>query len=298
MTKLTHDEAGYPVLLSDGAEVSAGGSQEAQSLNGNAGRAATAIAKLTHDEAGFPVLLADGAKASVTVKESPSANGNGPQKPVQGMGRPAHVDSMEWARRMDAVRDFAREFETFTVQDVEELLRGRSNRALTPEEIASFTADVHDQQLNDLVDMLDRAERGTLRGRRTVKVTAPKGYIRKTVNALSDDELKQVAQRLRARGWNDKQIVKLQNRLPEARRPNLEGLNEVDIARVEYDIEHAGSVNMLDAVRDLVVEVASHLPAPIIKVDTPVVTRKNVIRDDQTGLLIGIEEVRADGGPT
>jgi hypothetical protein len=127
---------------------------------------------------------------------------------------------------MDAVRAAAREFEQFSDQDIKEFLKGRTNRELSESEIQAFLADVRAQQLDDLVDVLDQNERGKLRSRRFVRVTAPRGYTRKTLNGLSDQELQSLVRRLRANGWNDKQVNAFAKRLPEKKQGIVEGLSE------------------------------------------------------------------------
>jgi hypothetical protein len=127
---------------------------------------------------------------------------------------------------MDAVRAAAREFEQFSDQDIREFLKGRTNRELSESEIQAFLSDVRAQQLDDLVDVLDQNERGKLRSRRFVRVTAPRGYTRKTLNGLSDQELQSLVRRLRANGWNDKQVNAFAKRLPEKKQGILEGLSE------------------------------------------------------------------------
>jgi hypothetical protein len=106
------------------------------------------------------------------------------------------------------------------------VLEGRTNRELSESEIQAFLADVRAQQLDDLVDVLDQNERGKLRSRRFVRVTAPRGYTRKTLNGLSDQELQSLVRRLRANGWNDKQVNAFAKRLPEKKQGIVEGLSE------------------------------------------------------------------------
>lgn len=148
---------------------------------------------LAIDNDGFPVLLAD----------KPVE----PEVTAPGLHvAPKGIDGSEWARRQDAVRAAAREFESFKTQDAREWLRGVTKRALTDQEVASFVADVDTQVVSDLVDVLDQQQRGVLRGRRTVRVIAPRGYMRKALASLSDEQLSEVKDRLLARGWNQKQV--------------------------------------------------------------------------------------------
>lgn len=188
---------------------------------------------LAEDEHGFPVML-EATKSAPTVSGNDAhgvSTGRFGAKPGKKDAQkeskstvssstvpPGGLDPSEWSRRMDAVREAAREFESYSEQDLTEWLRGRTNRQLTEGQISAFLADVRAQQVSDLVDILDNSERGVLRGRRFVRVRAPQGYTRKALNSLRDDELRSIAERLRARGWNDKQVQGLAKRLPEARR--------------------------------------------------------------------------------
>lgn len=180
------------------------------------------------DSNGYPVMLAD-----VVVAEKPSA----PTKPAPTTKTPQGVDGQEWARRTDAVREAAREFESFTSQDVTEHLRGRTLRDLTPAEIESFVADVRAQVISDLVDILDQRERGILRGRRYVRVHAPKGYTVKVMRSLEDAEVAQISDRLKARGWSDKQLKTFKDRLPEQQQKLAERVSgSSTIALTEKDV--------------------------------------------------------------
>lgn len=156
------------------------------------------MTNLSMDSQGFPVLLAAPVVDQVDAPADP---------PLIPSTRPTTMNHVEWARRMDAVREAAREFEQLTDQDLKERLRGVTNKPLDDTEISAFRADVRAVQLDDLVDLLDQAERGKLRGRRTVRVTAPRGYVLKTLKALSSVELGELVSRLSARGWSDKQIA-------------------------------------------------------------------------------------------
>lgn len=123
--------------------------------------------------------------------------------PVPAPAAPPPPDAAELARRRDAVRDAAREFETLSPQDVKERLRGTTTRTLGADEVSSFASDVRDQALDDMVDVLDQTIRGKKRGRRTVRLGAPRGYVKKALNAMTTDELRQLVARLSARGVDD-----------------------------------------------------------------------------------------------
>lgn len=157
------------------------------------------MTRLELDEAGYPVLLED-----VQVIDS-KVGSSSPEASSLG-------SLLELARRRDAVREAAREFEDLSDQDIKERLKGVTNRELSDNEIAIFREDVRSQVLDDLVDVLDQSTRGRLRSRRTVRVVAPKGYRRKTLNGLSEAERSEIEERLRARGWSE---IDIASALPE-----------------------------------------------------------------------------------
>lgn len=152
------------------------------------------MTRLELDEAGFPVLLEDANKTASSVGSTASD-----PTPV--------TESLEFTRRRDAVREAAREFEDLSDQDIKERLKGVTNRELSDNEIALFRQDVRAQVLDDLVDVLDQSTRGKLRSRRTVRIVSPKGYRRKTLNGMSEDERSEIKDRLQARGWTEHDVL-------------------------------------------------------------------------------------------
>lgn len=174
------------------------------------------------DSNGHPVIFAEpgtpsGSSGEGNTDDSTDVkSGDLPEAPLIPSTRPADINHVEWARRLDAVREAAREFEDLSDQDLRERLRGVTTKPLADTDVTAFRADVRAQQLDDLLDILDLGERGRLRRRRTVRIVAPNGYVRKTMNALTEEELRQLAGRLRARGWTDKQIkASLESKLPK-----------------------------------------------------------------------------------
>lgn len=148
------------------------------------------------DAHGFPILMSD---TIVELVSTPDASGDA------GVRQRPSAD--EAARRRDAVREAAREMEPLKEQDIKERLRGVTNRPLAADEIAVFVADVRAQVIDDMIDVLDQMVRGKLRGRRTLRLSSPRGYVRKTLHDMSDDDLIQVSARLRARGWDDDMVA-------------------------------------------------------------------------------------------
>lgn len=142
---------------------------------------------------------------------------------------PAGVDPAEWHRRMDAVREAAREFDHQSLQDIREFLLGKTKRPLSDTELRSFEEDVRRQRLSDLVDVLDNSIRrrvaDRLRFRRTVKVVPPRGWLRRSLAHLEDSEIADLHRRLLARGFSAEELQShLINRYPEDRRSRLVSL--------------------------------------------------------------------------
>jgi hypothetical protein len=156
------------------------------------------MTELVVDDSGWPVLL-DTAPAAADSTAEVQAPGGLPAPP-------SGVDPGEWDRRADAVRDAAREFENFGAQDAKEWVKGRTQRELGPVELGQFVMDVRQQVIADLSDILDQTEQGKLRSRRTVRVVAPRGYVRKTIKSLTPEETSALRTRLLARGWTVKQL--------------------------------------------------------------------------------------------
>lgn len=139
---------------------------------------------------------------------------------------PVNVDPVEWERRMDQVRNAAREFDPQDKEDLREWLQGKTNRDLTEEEIQDFLADVKRQRLSDLVDVLDHSIRRRValrtRGRRTLRVVPPRGWVRRTLAHLEDSDIVELHRRLRSRGFSAEELeTHLINRYPEDRRDKL-----------------------------------------------------------------------------
>jgi hypothetical protein len=179
------------------------------------------------DDHGFPVMLArpgPPVTAESTI-ETPTSSGNPSHGTASGRfglrrkGKPKSegrqntvssgvtVDELE--RREDAIRDAAREFHDMSEGDAQDFLAGRV-RDLAQVDIAAFLRDVRAQRLDDLIDVLDQSLRRAVsslkRSRRIVRVQAPKGWIRKTTNGLAEEEVRQIIDRLRARGWTAKDL--------------------------------------------------------------------------------------------
>lgn len=122
----------------------------------------------------------------------------------------ANVDPLEYKRMLDAVRDAAREFDTPDEGDIREFLAGRAANPAQVD-VAGFLARVQEQRLSDLADLIDQQLRsgGSLkRGRRTVKVSAPRGYTKRSIAQLSQPQVAEMTNRLVARGHDQENVEK------------------------------------------------------------------------------------------
>lgn len=226
------------------------------------------MTNISLDSSGFPLLLDEKPKE----KEEPAT----PPPPAPST-RPSSIQHSEWARRQDVVRDAAREFEELTEQDLKERLRGLTSKPFTSADLAQFRVDVRHQVLDDLVDVLDQQERGRLRGRRTVRLAAPRGYVRKTAGALTALESRNVRERLQARGWDKEQIEALDKKMPKPA--------EADELSVVVEYDESSEIE-----GDDLSSVISKMPAPVVNVTSaPRGPRKMVVNRDDKNLITSIE---------
>lgn len=122
------------------------------------------------------------------------------------MTKPEDVSWEEWSRRGDAVRTIAREFDEVDHGDIREFLTGRTTRELSDEEVGQIQHDVVAHRVRDIADILDEQLRSSSdrlkRARRTVRVQAPRGWLKKAFNSLDERAVGQVAARLMQRGFD------------------------------------------------------------------------------------------------
>ena len=179
---------------------------------------------------GEPVLALEGASVRLPVRsgnpyrQQAGRFGSGPGQtdrrkgardrrlpPVAGQGRRS-LDRQrpDVIRRRDAVVDAARSIEDLSnKQSLTDFVRRRwaGTRALTSMDIQSFVDDVRAQRLEDVVDTLDnRVREGVLKKNDSIRVSFPRGWVKRTIRGLSDDEVASVLDRLRARGWTEQQV--------------------------------------------------------------------------------------------
>jgi hypothetical protein len=197
--------------------------------------------EIDHDAGGYPILLAVRAPGQVAAQTTSGASvlrgarsGNANADPASGrfasgkrkkpgesivdvnplvvnrMGIPQGVTPEEWERRLDAIRDAAREFEEMGLGDAKEFLRGRV-ADLSKVDLEAFLAEVREQRIDDLIDVLDHQLRsqvvGNDRARRFVRLQAPRGFTKRLFASLTDDEVLKVATRLSNRGWDVDDLV-------------------------------------------------------------------------------------------
>lgn len=172
------------------------------------------------------------ARFEVPTKEVPISSIKDPEaenEPLLPSSLPEGVNPAEWARRMDAVRDAAREFDDQGLEDLREWLQGRTTRDLEEDELEELLTDIRRQRLSDLLDVLEHSIRRTLplrtRSRRTVRVAAPRGWVRRTLTGLDNSEIAELFRRLEARGFTSDELDgHLLKRFPEIRRNKLRAL--------------------------------------------------------------------------
>lgn len=174
------------------------------------------------DDSGAPILLVAGASVVVPTRSGNPAHevgsgrfgrfGSKDEKEEQAPSKP-QPDPAEGSqeRRRDAVVDAARSLASLEPSEIEKFMRSRwrGDRAITAADIASFAADVRTQRIHDVVDALDFRIRRAVNGRAGSKqthVSIPRGLATKSLAGLEREDLLRVFQRLRDRGWNDRQI--------------------------------------------------------------------------------------------
>ena len=184
-------------------------------------------------------------------------------------------------------------------------------RELTDEEVGQLLHDVTSQRVADITEVLDEQLRSTTermkRARRTVRVQAPRGWVRRAFGLLDERAVGQVAARLIQRG-HDPEIIKekvIARMKDEEARTNLNTKIDKEELSVEFD---AGALNQppmvsleqplsmeraLEFATDMAETVARNMPVPDIYVEVPVNVggaKKRVKRNSETGLIEEIEE--------
>lgn len=217
---------------------------------------------------------------------------------------PANVDPLDYKRMIDAVRDAARQFDVPEIGDIKEFLAGRAKSPDTVDAEA-FLQQVVEQKKADAVDLFDQAMRssGILpRGSRRVRLSAPRGYVRKLLNQMSADTQAEIMHRLEAKGHDEADVEAFFNsKVKEEKHAEAVTKKSAIAASDSWNSEGIAfeDVDFFDSTSDAVAmaeAIAKNLPQPIINV-TPQITveapkpfRKEVVRDDN-GFVTGVVEV-------
>lgn len=163
---------------------------------------------ILYDEGGNPVRLVD-SSILLAATEAPTA----PEPevaPLERSVKPEDVSWDEWSRRQDHVKSIAREYDAAEPGDIKDFLKGKTTRDLSDDEVAQLHHDIKAHRVGDITDVLDGQLRGTVdemkRGRRTVRVVAPKGWLKRAFNSLDQKGVEQVVARLVSRGHDTNTI--------------------------------------------------------------------------------------------
>jgi len=244
---------------------------------------------------GMPVELADVVGSGSSTIDANARSGN-PRHDTRsgkfGSGgakkrtpAPANVDPHEFARMVAAARDAAREFDDPQEGDIREFLAGRAKN-VDQVDIQGFLALVRQQRIADIADLLDQQFRSTndamKQGRRKVRVSAPKGFLRKAMNNLQPSEVDQIVSVVASRGHDEAEVKKWFE----------EKGHTVSFSAVEFDPEEEERVEFADAMRDAFREIEIKVDAPVT-VNIPEPKPRNLIptRDPDTKLITGVREV-------
>ena len=170
-------------------------------------------------------------------------------------------------------------------------------------------AEVREQRIDDLIDVLDNQLRtkvdGSQRARRFVRLQAPRGFVKRLFASLSDDEVIKVTTRLANRGWGvDDLVSQIISRVSKQdRRTQLEerfrssagqikklsdddwtvGRYRPDFEGEEFEFDddpqpvHVELPSMPQApsaleLADALGKVAAAMPVPVINVEAPQIT--------------------------
>lgn len=324
MSQPSHDldSNGYPILLA----VKAAGQVAAQTPSGATTRVAVRSGNPNRD-------TGSGRFGSGIRQPKGGAQADVNPIAVNRLGIPQGVTQEEWERRLDAIRDAAREFEEMDQGDAKEFLKGRVND-ISQVDVDAFLADVREQRIDDLIDVLDSQLRskveGARRARRLVRLQAPRGFVKRLFATLSDDEVIKVATRLQNRGWDAEDLItqvigrvnnqERKDRLAETFRglagavklADWQGRFRPDLDDVELIFEddeeprevHVEMPQLPTApsaleLADALGKVAASMPAPVVNVEAPHITVEapkpvnKRVIRDSQGNLAGIENAES-----
>jgi hypothetical protein len=214
----------------------------------------------------------------------------------------------EQMRMMDAVREAAREYDTPSEADIKEFVAGRAKDA-SKVDTQKFLDLTLEQRQNDLIDLLDnhlRSQGPLKRGRRKLRVSAPRGYLRRLLRSMDSDSIAQVSLRLRSIGHSDEEIdgffqkkfgeeVMSQVASKKAQMSETDNWIADDLYFSEDDWDDLDSGYETNPT-EMAQKIASNLPNPVINVtvQAPKNGKKIVKRDPITGLIESVEEEDED----
>lgn len=225
--------------------------------------------------------------------------------------KPEDASWEEWHRRQDAVRTIAREFDAVDHGDIREFLAGKTTRDLSDDEVGQILHDIQAQRVFDLTEIFDEQLRSgserLKRARRTVRVQAPRGWVKRAFSTLDERAVGQVAARLIQRGHDPETIKeKVVNRIrDEEVRANINTKIDNEELSVEFDagaftqppmvsLEQPISMERaLEFATEMAETVARNMPVPDIYVEVPVNvggTKKKIKRNAETGLIEEVED--------
>jgi hypothetical protein len=201
------------------------------------------MARLAVDDSGYPVLFADVPNAGTTTADANAKSGNpnhdtrsgkfgGGGSKDQPSIEQSNIDPLELKLLRDAVRDAARLSDGLTQEDAANFL-GKRMRDSSKLDMQKFLNSVREQRLEDLADILATQVKASVKGGNPkIKVTAPRGYAKRVLAGLSDDEVIGMAVRMERRGWGTSEIKRnLMARVGDDRREALEEKYGVEIEK-------------------------------------------------------------------
>lgn len=196
---------------------------------------------IEEDDNGAPIMLAVRKPGQVAAQPDPSGAvvnrgarsgnknfdpatgkfaGNKPKKPLEVIaetvgapvpsfrsGIPQGVDPLVWERRLDQVREAARQDEMMDQASATQFLTGKV-ADVTQVDMRAFLDDVMAQRIDDAVDALDHANKPR-RDRPDVRVAAPAGWVRRVIQDLDPQQSLHFVKRLEGKGWTPEDINKI-----------------------------------------------------------------------------------------
>lgn len=156
---------------------------------------------IVYDKGGYPMLINSDV---LLASPAPVAEPEIEAPPLERSVKPEDVGWDEWTRRQDAVSSLAREYDEVEEGDIREFLQGRTDRDLGDDEVAQLHHDIKTHRISDITDVFDGQLRSTAdrlkRGRRTVRISAPKGWLKRAFGKLDQEGVERVAAHLISRG--------------------------------------------------------------------------------------------------